>query len=125
MDVGGGVRKAAGRSPDIVTDCAGTATSIEEAAAIVKAHGRVVALGVHMSNVALFPMTWFMKEIELHFSLAYNLREFESSLAQLARGAVDQEVVVSDVVPLNEIAGAFEALHAPGHTKILVDCQGV
>jgi (R,R)-butanediol dehydrogenase/meso-butanediol dehydrogenase/diacetyl reductase len=119
------VLKAAGRSPDVVIDCAGTETSIEEAAAIVKAHGRVVALGVHMSNVALFPMNWFMKEIQLHFSLAYNLREFESSLAQLARGAVDPEVVVSDVVPLNEIAEAFEALHIPGHTKILVDCQGV
>ena len=118
------VRKAAGRNPDVVIDCAGTETSIEEAAAIVKAHGRVVALGVHMSNVALFPMNWFMKEIQLHFSLAYNLREFESSLAQLARGVVDPEVVVSDVVPLNEIAEAFEALHAPGHMKILIDCQG-
>ena len=66
-----------------------------------------------------------MKEIQLHFSLAYNLGEFESSLAQLARGAVDPEVVVSDLVPLKEIAEAFEALHAPGHTKILIDCQGV
>ena len=66
-----------------------------------------------------------MKEIRLDFSLGYNLREFESSLAQLARGAVDPEVVVSDVVPLNEIAEAFEALHAPGHSKILIDCQGV
>jgi (R,R)-butanediol dehydrogenase/meso-butanediol dehydrogenase/diacetyl reductase len=118
------IRKVVGRNPDVVMDCAGTETSIEEAAAIVKAHGRIVALGVHMSNVALFPMNWFMKEIQLHFSLAYNLREFESSLAQLARGAVDPEVVVSDVVPLDKIAEAFDALHAPGHTKILIDCQG-
>jgi (R,R)-butanediol dehydrogenase/meso-butanediol dehydrogenase/diacetyl reductase len=119
------VRKAAGRSPDVVIDCAGTETSIEEAAAIVKTHGRVVALGVHMGNVTLFPMSWFMKEICLHFSLGYSLREFESCLSQLARGAVDLDVVVSGVVPLTEIAEAFEALHAPGHAKILVDCQGV
>jgi len=78
-----------------------------------------------MGNVTLFPMNWFMKEIQLHFSLGCNLREFESSLAQLARGAVNSEVVVSDVVPLNQIAEAFEALHAPGHTKVLIDCQGV
>jgi len=124
VDVADEVRKAAGRSPDVVIDCAGTENSIEEAATIVKAHGRVVALGVHMGNVTLFPMNWFMKEIQLHFSLGYNLREFESSLAPLARGAVDPDLVVSDVVPLDEIAEAFEALHAPGHTKILVDCQG-
>jgi (R,R)-butanediol dehydrogenase/meso-butanediol dehydrogenase/diacetyl reductase len=118
------VLKALGRSPDVVIDCAGTETSVEEAAAIVAHHGRVVALGVHMGNVTLFPMNWFMKEIRLHFSLGYNLREFESSLGHLARGAVDPQVVVSDVVPLDEIAGAFDALHATGHTKILVDCQG-
>jgi (R,R)-butanediol dehydrogenase/meso-butanediol dehydrogenase/diacetyl reductase len=117
------VRKAAGGDPDVVIDCAGTENSIEEAAGIVKAHGRVVALGVHMGNVALFPMNWFMKEIGLRFSLGYSLREFESSLAQLARGAVDLDVVVSDVVPLDRIAEAFESLHAPGHTKVLIDCQ--
>jgi threonine dehydrogenase-like Zn-dependent dehydrogenase len=66
-----------------------------------------------------------MKEIELIFSLGYSLREFESSLVQLARGAVNEEVVVSDVVPLADIGGAFEALHGSGHTKVLIDCQAV
>jgi (R,R)-butanediol dehydrogenase/meso-butanediol dehydrogenase/diacetyl reductase len=69
-------------------------------------------------------MNWFMKEIRLSFSLGYSLREFESSIGQLARGAVDPEVVVSDVVPLDEIGRAFESLHGSGHTKVLVDCQG-
>jgi (R,R)-butanediol dehydrogenase/meso-butanediol dehydrogenase/diacetyl reductase len=119
------VRKAGGRAPDVVIDCAGTETSIEEAGAIVGPHGRIVVLGVHMGNVALFPMNWFMKEIRLSFSLGYSLREFESSIGQLARGAVDPEVVVSDVVPLDEIERAFESLHGSGHTKVLVDCQGV
>ena len=119
------VRKAAGRSPDVVIDCAGAETSMEEAAAIVRPHGRVVVLGVHPGNVTLFPMTWFSKEIRLNFSLGYSLREFESSLEQLARGAVDPEVIVSDVVPLEDIGEAFEALHGSGHTKILIDCQAV
>ncbi len=119
------IMKIAGRSPDVVIDCAGTEGSIEEAAAIAGRHGRVVALGVHMGNVTLFPMTWFMKELSLKFSLGYNLREFESGLEQLARGAVDPEVVVSDVVPLEEIARAFDVLSSTGHAKILVDCQGV
>jgi (R,R)-butanediol dehydrogenase/meso-butanediol dehydrogenase/diacetyl reductase len=118
------VQKAAGRSPDAVIDCAGTETSLEEAASIVAHHGRVVALGVHMGTVNLFPMSWFMKELTLRFSLGYNLREFAAGLEQLARGTVDPETVVSDVVPLEEIAEAFEALHDTGHTKILVDCRG-
>jgi (R,R)-butanediol dehydrogenase/meso-butanediol dehydrogenase/diacetyl reductase len=107
----------------VVIDCAGTETSIEEAAAIVAHHGRVVVLGVHMGNVTLFPMSWFMKELRLRFSLGYSLREFEAGVTQLARGAVDPEVLVSEVVSLNEIGRAFEALHVSGHSKVLVDCQ--
>lgn len=119
------VREAGGRSPDAVFDCAGTENSVEEAASIVGQHGRVVVLGVHPGTVTLSPMTWFMKEIRLNFSLGYSLREFESSILQLARGAVDPGIVVSDVLGLDEIGRAFEALHGSGHTKILIDCQAV
>lgn len=118
------LRQRAERDPLHVFDCAGTENSLEEAAGIVGRHGRVVAVGIHFGGtVGLFPMTWFTKETTLHFSLGYNLEEFAESLAMLGRGAVDPEVLISDVVPLGQIEKAFALLSTPGRAKVLVDCR--
>ena len=96
---------------------------MQEAATLVKTHGQIIMLGVCPANASIFPLIWFAKEINLSFSLGYNLREFGDSISLLSRGVVDPEVVTSDVVPLAEIGDAFKALHGSGHTKILVDCS--
>ena len=43
----------------------------------------------------------------------------------LARGAVNADNVVSEVMPLAEVDHAFKLLHGSGHMKILMDCQAV
>ncbi len=114
-----------GQAPDYVFDCAGTESSMNEAATIVRPHGRIIMLGVHQGNATIFPMIWFMKEISLNFSLAYNLKEFSNGLELLANKVVDPEVVISTVTSLSEIGKAFKALQCSGQTKILIDCQDV
>lgn len=122
-DVAAEVRRAAGRPPEVVLDCAGTAGSLEEAAAIAGTQGRIVALGIHPGTAGLFPLNWFLKEVLLRFSFGYTRREFEAALTWLARGAVDAENVVSGVVPLTEADRALKDLHGPGHMKVLLDCR--
>ncbi len=114
-----------GQAPDYVFDCAGTESSMNEAASIVRPHGQIMMLGVHQGNVTLFPMIWFMKEISLNFSLAYNLKEFKNGIDLLAKKAIDPTVVISAVMPLAEIGEAFKALQGSGQTKIIIDCQAV
>ena len=115
----------AGKAPKFVFDCAGTETSTDEAAAIAGPYGRVVLLGVPMGNASLFPLRWFMRELQLLFSFGYTYAEFGGCLQVLARGAVEVDNVVSDVMPLAEVDHAFKLLHGSGHTKILIDCQAV
>jgi len=114
-----------GRAPDIVFDCAGTASSLEEAAMIVGSHGQIIVLGVHQGNVTFFPLPWFIKEINLKFSLAYAFDDFRSSIEFLAKGAVNPEVIISRTMPLSNIAEAFKALEGSGESKIMIDCQAV
>jgi threonine dehydrogenase-like Zn-dependent dehydrogenase len=115
-----------GSAPLHVFDCAGTEHSMEQAAGIVGRHGRVVVVGIHFDGrVGLFPMTWFLKEVTAHFSLGYNLSQFGDSLSLLARGGVDAEVLISDVLPLGQIGKAFELLLTPGHARVLIDCRDV
>lgn len=124
-DPGSVVAARTKRLPDYVFDCAGTPSSMQEASNIAGWRGRVVLVGVPMGNATVFALFCFLKETEFRFSFGYNYREFGECLDLLARGAVRPEVVVSDVVPLREIADAFETLHRTGHTKILIDCHGV
>ena len=120
---GDAIHRGAGRAPDYVIDCAGTESSIQDAIAIVGTRGVVIVLGVHIGTASLIPLICLGKEVQLNFSFGYNYREFGDSLKLLAKGAVDPEVVISDVMPLSEIGQAFKMLRGTGHTKILIDCQ--
>jgi len=123
---GGGVeaalRAGGGRPPEHVFDCAGTETSLQEAVNAADAHGRVVVLGIHMGEARIFPPSAVMKEVSVRFSFGYTRREFEACLGLLARGRVDAERLVSDVLPLARIQEGFDALAGRGRMKILVDC---
>lgn len=112
----------AGRAPDIVVDCAGLEGSTQEASAVVGPKGTVLVLGVHLGTLSLFPLLCFGKEVKLIFSLGYQKKEFGECLEMLAQGAVVPNVVISDVMPLSEIADAFQLLKQSGHTKVLIDC---
>ncbi len=124
-DPGIAIRQMAGRAPDYVIDCAGTESSTQSAASIVGTRGQVLVLGVHLGSANLIPPVCIMKEVQLNFGFGYNFREFADSLKLLARGAVDPEIIISDVIPLGEIDGAFKSLKETGHSKILIDCQDV
>jgi len=117
------IQERTGGLPRFVFDCAGTPTSFQEATDLADHHGVVTALGVPMAGASLFPISWFLKELRLAFSFGYSFAEFGSCLKLLAQGAVNPELVVSDVLPLAEIDEAFKRLRGSGHTKILIDCQ--
>ena len=117
--------KIKGKLPDFVFECAGMATTMEEAGALCGPKGQVVMMGIYQDYVSTFPLTWFMKELTVIFSLGSEIRDFRESLYLLSKKAVDENVMISKVVPLSKIKEAFEALEKPGHTKILIDCQGV
>lgn len=123
--VGAVVQEKLGRAADYVFDCAGTESSMQEAAGIAGCRGHVVALGVPMGNATIFPLQCFLKETRFSFSFGYRYREFGESLRLLASGPVRPEIVVSDVIPLREIREAMKMLHGSGHVKILIDCQAV
>ncbi len=117
------IKKSKGWAPDCVIDCAGTASSIQEAVNFSGPHGKVLVLGVHMGNASLLPITCFGKEIQINFSFGYTYKEFSESLELLDQGAIDPDLIISGVMPLSRIEQAFEQLHQPGHAKILIDCQ--
>ena len=105
-----------GDQPDVVFDCAGVAETAPVALEVVRSGGQVVLVGVvNPGDMLAMPGTlWIIKEVDVLSALAYTDDEFEEAVAAVAAGAVDADVVVSDVRPLEAAEASFAELTQPG-----------
>jgi threonine dehydrogenase-like Zn-dependent dehydrogenase len=82
---------------------------------------RVVVVGVCMETDHLEPFFAIVKELQVRFAFGYTAAEFAATLDRLADGTLAVDGLVTSVVGLDGVAGAFAALADPGrHGKILV-----
>ena len=111
-----------GRLPDIVFEAVGVPGMIQESISLVRTEGKVVVVGVCMQQDQFFPTTAILKEIQLQFVLAYHKQDFEFTVAMLEQGRLFSAPMITDVVNLNELPSAFEALRTPeSQCKIIVE----
>ena len=78
--------------------------------------GQVVLVGV-VNPGDMLPMPgllWVVKEVDVLPSIAYTLDEFAEAVDAVASGAIDTNVVVSDVRPLDAAETSFNDLVQPG-----------
>jgi threonine dehydrogenase-like Zn-dependent dehydrogenase len=95
---------------------------IEEIISTAPLYSRVVVVGVCMEPDRFRPSMAINKEVDLRFVLGYTPLEFHDALHLLAEGKVSAEQIITGVVGLDGVAGAFDALKDPEtHAKILID----
>lgn len=120
-NIGLEVTKALGAEPDVVFDCAGAVRTLQNAIDLVRPHGKVMLVGVSMEPVPIIPLQWGRKEAILKTTIAYR-DEFPLALELIAKGKIDVESLISDIVPLSAIDSTIQALSRPNQQiKILVD----
>ncbi len=56
-----------------------------------------------------------MKELQIQFAIAYNRDDFDTCVAMLGERRIDISPMVTDIVTLDELPAAFEALRTPSH----------
>jgi threonine dehydrogenase-like Zn-dependent dehydrogenase len=106
----------------VVFECVGVPGVLEEIISHAPVYTRVVVVGVCMEPDTIRPSMAINKEIDLRFVLGYTPLELSDALHLLADGKVDPKPLVTGVVGLDGVAGAFEALADPEtHAKILID----
>jgi threonine dehydrogenase-like Zn-dependent dehydrogenase len=82
---------------------------------------RIVVVGVCMQTDHIEPFLAVAKQLEVRFSFGYSPAEFSTTLDRLGRGEIPTGALVTDVVGLDDVAGAFAALGSPGeHGKVIV-----
>ncbi len=122
QDLRAAYRKIVGSPPAAIFECVGAPGMIDLCCRIAPVRSKVVVLGVCMKQDTFLPSVAVQKELNLQFSMAYGTKDFEVAVDMLARGRLDPEAMVTDVVGFDAFPAAFEALRHRSHQcKVLLD----
>jgi threonine dehydrogenase-like Zn-dependent dehydrogenase len=105
----------------VVFECVGAPGVLQALIEAAPAGAQIVVAGVCMETDRLEPSIAITKEVELTFIFGYAPEEFALTLRRLAEGVIDVDGLVTRIVGLDGVAGAFTDLADPeAHVKILV-----
>jgi (R,R)-butanediol dehydrogenase/meso-butanediol dehydrogenase/diacetyl reductase len=103
-------QSALGGPPDIVYECVGKPGVLEACIGYVRPRGTVVVVGLCTARDSFVPFMAVSKEVRIQCAAFYNLRDFEICADALDRDAAAASAMVTDVVSLDAMPAAFEAL---------------
>ena len=104
-----------GGLPDVIFECVGAPGLLQQCLEIAPRRAMIVPVGVCEQPDTILPFPALVKELSIRFSIAYTRDDFETVIALLAQGRIDGSAMVTDVVPLDEMPDAFEAMRSPSH----------
>ena len=104
-----------GTGPQVVFDCAGARSTLDQAMNMVKRQGQVVLVALAWEHTSTRPVDWMGREIKLQASFGSKPEDWRIALQLLQSGKITVEPMLSeaDFIPLDAIQQAFEALIKP------------
>lgn len=104
-----------GGPPDVIFECVGAPGLIQQCIDLAPRRGKIVPVGVCEQPDNFMPFLALVKELRMQFAIAYTRDDFETVMAMMAQGRIDAGAMVTDVVSLDDMPAAFEALRNPSH----------
>lgn len=116
------VNKIAGKDADVIFECVGIPGMLMNVMGEAPRGSRIVVAGVCQQPDTIMPLMGIMKELELQFVLGYRPADFDYVIAMIAQDRVDVSHMVTDIVDLDALPAAFEALRKPSHQcKVMLE----
>jgi (R,R)-butanediol dehydrogenase/meso-butanediol dehydrogenase/diacetyl reductase len=116
------VEAIAGKGPDIIFECVGAPGLINETMMMAPRNCKIVVAGVCQQMDMIMPLMGIVKELTLQFVLGYRPADFDYVIDMIAKDRVDVEHMITDVVNLDGLPAAFEALRKPVHQcKVMLE----
>jgi threonine dehydrogenase-like Zn-dependent dehydrogenase len=110
-----------GGPPEVVFECVGVEGTLRQAMDLVARRGRVIVVGVCMTEDRIRPMTGINKHLTLQFVLGYTPEEYKEALDSIADGRVDPSPLVTRGVSLEDLPAAFHSLSDPTECKVVLE----
>jgi (R,R)-butanediol dehydrogenase/meso-butanediol dehydrogenase/diacetyl reductase len=115
------VQRHAREGIDVVFEATGAPGLIAQAVNSAAFRGRVVVVGVCNHPDTIFPLAGILKEATVHFVLAYELNDFQYTVAMLDQGRIDPSPMITDRIGFAEVPAMFETLaHPTTQAKVLI-----
>ena len=105
----------AGGPPEVIFECVGAPGLLQQCIEMAPQRGKIVPVGVCEQPDNIMPFFGLIKELQIQFAIAYTRDDFDTCLAMLAEKRIDVSAMVTDIVGLDELPEAFEALRTPSH----------
>jgi 2-desacetyl-2-hydroxyethyl bacteriochlorophyllide A dehydrogenase len=103
----------AGGPPDVIFECVGAPGLLQQCIEMAPYRGKIIPVGVCEQPDAIMPFFGLVKELQIQFAIAYTKDDFETCVAMLAEKRIEVAPMVTDIVSLDELPDAFEALRTP------------
>jgi len=100
--------------PDIVFDCAGKESTLQEATTYVKRGGQVVLFGISMQPITVAPVFWILKEIDIQAGFGYVDSDIVDALGMLGQDTVALEQMITSTITLEQAPTMFHQLQQAG-----------
>jgi (R,R)-butanediol dehydrogenase/meso-butanediol dehydrogenase/diacetyl reductase len=112
----------AGAGADVAFEVSGAVAGLRTATDALAARGRLVVVAIHSTAppVDLFRLFW--RELTIIGARVYERRDFEEAMRLLEAGAIPAARLITDVVALEDAAGAFARLESGAAMKVLIEC---
>lgn len=104
-----------GGEPDMIFECVGAPGLLQQCVEVAPRHCTLVPVGVCEQPDTFMPFLALVKELRFQFAIAYTRDDFETVVAMLGQGRLDASQMITDIVSLEEMPEAFEALRTPSH----------
>jgi threonine dehydrogenase-like Zn-dependent dehydrogenase len=98
---------------DVAFECAGAPSTFHQALQAVRGAGQAVIVALSWEPVHCLPVDWVAREVEIKAVYGSRAREWPIAMRLVERGQVQVRPLISHVIPLTDIQGAFDELVRP------------
>jgi (R,R)-butanediol dehydrogenase / meso-butanediol dehydrogenase / diacetyl reductase len=110
-----------GAGAAVAFEVSGAQAGVDTAVEVLAVRGRLVMVAIHPTPRQVNLHRFFWRELTLVGARLYRREDFERAVELVASDQVPVERLISQVVPLDDVAEAFAALETGGAMKVLID----
>jgi (R,R)-butanediol dehydrogenase/meso-butanediol dehydrogenase/diacetyl reductase len=121
-DVGRQYTELTGGAPEIQFECVGAPGLMQQCIERAPARGIIMGIGVCDSPDTIVPLMAFGKQLTIQWAVAYDKEDWEFTIEMMMAKRIDATAMITNIVSLDELPEAFEALRNPTEQcKVIID----
>lgn len=117
-------QRTGGIGADVVFEVTGVQAGVDVMTKLPSVRGRIVVVGIFAEAPKVDLFQFFWKELKLFGARVYDADDFEKAIQLAASGTLPLEKLISKIVGLDGLQGAFEQISSGADLmKVLVKCS--